>query len=52
MNELKITVITFAICAIIIILASLAFKQDMVQFLVGMLTFLVIKREVKEWWEK
>ena len=49
MNKLKLTLITFAVSAVIIIGASLIFKADMVQFITGMLLYLVIKREVKDW---
>ena len=49
MSELKMMFITFAISAFILIVSSLIFKADMVQFITGMLLYLVIKREVKDW---
>ena len=49
MNEIKITLITFVICAIILIVAGIIFEANMVQFIVGMLLYLAVKREVKDW---
>ena len=49
MSELKLTLITFAICAVILVGAQAIFGATMIQFIVGMLLYLTIKREVKDW---
>ena len=49
LKELKIMLITFALCAIILIVSGIIFEANMVQFIVGVLLYLVMKREVKDW---